>query len=231
MRTRRIAIISAAAIAGVGLLAVGGAAAVTALQNDSGVERGSQTAMAYGQGNGRGATQTDGTGQGGAAGNGANAGEHGQQDGTCTVDLTAYPAGTLTAAQEEELLYMIEEEKLALDVYTTLGDRFDLRVFDNIAASEAQHVETMRQMAELYGLDDPSSDVVGEFSNPTLQSLYESLTAADTVEAALEVGRTIEIDDLQHLEQASAGLDAPALEQAYEQLTAASERHLDAFGG
>jgi hypothetical protein len=236
MRTRRIAIV-AAAVAGVGAIAAIPALATLSAQEAD--QAAVTTAMGLGHQGGQGGQGAqagtrlqDGTGTQAAAGrSGHGNGQGGQGTGT---GLTGYASGTLTDAQADAVIFMIEEEKLAHDVYTTLAEVYDDQVvFSRIASSEAQHMTQMRAIAEVYGLDDPSSDVVGEFSNPDLQAMYDELVASgsESLSAALEVGQAIERDDIARIDEADNGLDAPDLQHVYDQLTAASERHLVAFGG
>lgn len=53
---------------------------------------------------------------------------------------SALPAGVLTQEEAASLLFMREEEKLARDVYLTLGGLYPIPVFQNIAQSEVQHM-------------------------------------------------------------------------------------------
>lgn len=75
---------------------------------------------------------------------------------------------TLDAAEETHLKFMRAEEKLAHDVYYTLGLEFpDLAVFSNIETSEQNHQDTMVEKLEQYGLPDPNAedvDVIGSFA-------------------------------------------------------------------
>lgn len=48
---------------------------------------------------------------------------------------------TLSASEANSILFMVEEEKLARDVYLTLYDKWGLITFSNIARSEQRHVE------------------------------------------------------------------------------------------
>jgi hypothetical protein len=130
----------------------------------------------------------NGGGNGGAGGNGDGSG---QGNGPVTVDgdgttrigggelaaqLDALPLATLTPEQEAGLLQMREEEKLAHDVYVALYDLWQLKPFSNISAAEQTHSDAVKALLDRYGLDDPAADrAAGEFTDPTLQSLYDSL--------------------------------------------------------
>lgn len=51
-----------------------------------------------------------------------------------------------------QLLYMIEEEKLAGDVYEALYAQTGMQVFDRIAASEDRHFDALLTQAQTLGL-------------------------------------------------------------------------------
>ena len=55
----------------------------------------------------------------------------------------------LTEAEENHILYMREEEKLARDVYLTLYELWGAEIFANISESEQQHMD-----AYLSGLEE-----------------------------------------------------------------------------
>ena len=88
--------------------------------------------------------------------------------------LAGEPTGELTAPEKEGLLYMVEEEKLAADVYSALFEKWDLRVFDNIGRAELTHEAAVQTLLERYSLTNPKKSA-GEFSNATLQRLYDGL--------------------------------------------------------
>jgi len=138
----------------------------------------------------------------------------------------------LTEAEADGILYMREEEKLARDVYLGLGDLWDLRVFDNIAAAEQRHMDEVFGLVDVYGLEDPeTSAMVGVFDNDDLQTLYDGLMAmgSESVEAALEVGATIEEVDIADLDEYLAETTAPDITMVYENLLRGSRNHLRAF--
>lgn len=62
----------------------------------------------------------------------------------------------LSEAEAVELTYMREEEKLARDVYLFMEELWSAAIFDRIATSEQQHMDTMKKMVDKYGLPDPA---------------------------------------------------------------------------
>lgn len=138
----------------------------------------------------------------------------------------------LSDAEADGILFMREEEKLARDVYLGLGDLWDLRIFDNIAASEQRHMDAILGLIETYGLEDPqTAEMIGVFANDDLQTLYDGLMTmgAESVEAALEVGATVEEVDIADLEEYLAGTTAGDVTTVYENLLRGSRNHLRAF--
>lgn len=145
---------------------------------------------------------------------------------------TPLQTGELDEQEVADLMWMREEEKLARDVYLLLADKWGLQIFSNISRSEQQHMDSMLNMIEIYGLSDPVGDnPQGVFTNPDLQALYDDLAAQGSQSQidALYVGATIEEVDIIDLERAIADTDNPDLVQAYSGLMCGSENHLRAF--
>jgi len=129
-----------------------------------------------------------------------------------------------------QLLYLIEEEKLAHDVYTVLGDTWGGNVFVNIAASETTHQEAVAALLPDYGLTDPRVNEVGLFQDASLQALYDQLIAEGmrSRDDAIDVGVLIEQTDIADLTEALD--DAPDdVAVVLERLLAGSQNHLAAF--
>jgi hypothetical protein len=150
---------------------------------------------------------------------------------TPTVPATPSATTQPTVTQQQSLLYLIEEEKLAHDVYTVLGDLWGLPIFDDISSSETSHQALVEQLLVDRGIADPRTGVVGEFTDPVLQELYNTLIATGSLSAtdALEVGVMIEerdIADLQVTIQATTDADVTRVLQ---RLLNGSENHLRAF--
>ncbi|MCW5699003.1 MAG: DUF2202 domain-containing protein [Rhodospirillales bacterium] len=132
----------------------------------------------------------------------------------------------------EKLIYIIQEEKLAGDIYDAFSDMYDLRIFENIAKSEDRHFSAVMRQADRLDIDvsDLPSEA-GVFADQDLQALYNDLLAqgSASLQAALEVGVFIEETDIDDLVEAQAITDDRRLDKVYDNLLAGSEKHLAAF--
>lgn len=133
------------------------------------------------------------------------------------------------------LLFMLEEEKMAGDLYEAFGDLYGARIFDNIAASEDNHFNALLAQADQMGLfiDSFVFAEAGVFQNDELQALYDSLLAqgSQSLTDAFEVGVLIELTDIDDISAAMAGVEGTALEDVYQNLLDGSLNHLAAFEG
>ena len=130
------------------------------------------------------------------------------------------------------LIYMREEEKLAHDVYVTLYQQWGLPLFNNIANSEATHTSAVKVLLDRYGIADPTAGKgVGEFTDPTLQKLYDQLVAqgSQSLVDALKVGAAIEEIDILDLQTSLAQTANADIELVYGNLLKGSRNHLRAF--
>jgi hypothetical protein len=147
---------------------------------------------------------------------------------------TRTSVSSLSAVEKTDLLFMREEEKLARDVYLTLYESWKLTVFSNIASSEQSHMDALLKLLRTYRLPDPAAgNEIGEFSNPALQSLYNTLIAKGATSAldALQVGGIIEETDMHDLVEAIEHSDNADIDATYESLLCGSRNHLRAFAG
>ena len=126
---------------------------------------------------------------------------------------------------------MVEEEKLARDVYSYLYQQWNLAIFNNIASSEQHHMDSIRELLVRYDLEDPSSAQAGVFGNADLQALYNQLIAqgSQSLEAALLVGGAIEEIDILDLQERLAQTDQADIQLVFESLLNGSSNHLNAF--
>ena len=151
------------------------------------------------------------------------------------ASLSKYGVSVSNLSQEEVdgLIHMRIEEKLARDVYTVLGTKWNARVFLNIKLSEQTHMEAVKRLLNKYGISDPlTTDEVGVFPDATFQALYDQLIAQGNISLheALLVGVAIEELDIADLEyQLTNVVDNPDIIRVYTNLKAGSINHLSAF--
>ncbi|MDY0403664.1 DUF2202 domain-containing protein [Sulfurovum sp.] len=140
---------------------------------------------------------------------------------------------TLTEAQKDKLFFIYQEEKVARDVYITLGNIYtDENTFASIQISEQRHMDAARGLCEKYGVDISGVDEsqVGEFVLPVLQELYDTCVATGEESRldALKIGELIELTDIDDLEEAAKGMPSDVV-NVFDNLKEGSYNHLDAF--
>jgi hypothetical protein len=163
---------------------------------------------------------------------GMNSSEHNQSVEQLHAMINDMPEANLTDLQKESLLFMVEEEKLARDVYEYLYTAWGVDIFSNIALSEQKHMDAVLLLLGKYELDIPSTlDSRGLFENSELQALYDQLIAkgALSLTDALQVGVTIEEVDISDLNEVLETELPEDLELIYEHLLNGSYNHLEAF--
>jgi hypothetical protein len=133
--------------------------------------------------------------------------------------------------QEAQLLYLIEEEKLAHDVYTVMHEQYGAKVFGNILSSEQKHQEEVLTLLQARDLADPRSSELGIFKNAELQALYDQLIAQgkQSAEEAYKVGVAIEEKDIADITTQLATATDDDIVTTLERLRTGSENHLRAF--
>jgi hypothetical protein len=139
---------------------------------------------------------------------------------------------TLSADEIAGLQFMREEEKLAHDVYVTFYQQYGVAIFNNIAGSEATHMASLKTLLDRYGIADPAAgQPIGVFTNPELQALYNQLIAQgnQSLNAALQVGVTIEQVDIRDLQTRLASTTHSDIKSVYNNLLRGSYNHLRAF--
>ena len=164
-------------------------------------------------------------------------------------------ARTLDFNEETHLEFMCQEEKLARDVYITLGTQYpEYSVFGNIDNSEQRHVDSATAMFMKYGFPNPSTnDNVGVFTSETYGE-YFTVNYNELVERgliseleALYVGAFIEELDMRDInfcpldivdmdngindisECGRVYTDQPDILRLYGNLLEGSESHLRAY--
>lgn len=144
-----------------------------------------------------------------------------------TTDTSA-----LSETETAGLIKMREEEKLARDVYTVLGEKWGAQVFTHIARSEDQHADAVKSLLRAHSVTDPvTDDARGVFVNQDLAKLYTDLVARgqSSIVEAYRVGAYIEDLDIVDLEKEIDATTHEDVKFVYERLQKGSENHLRAF--
>ncbi|HMS91729.1 MAG TPA: DUF2202 domain-containing protein [Candidatus Absconditabacterales bacterium] len=149
-----------------------------------------------------------------------------------TNNITILSTGELSDQEISGLVQMREEEKLARDVYTTLGTLWGNKIFTNIAQSEQTHTDAVKVLLTHYNITDPViDDTVGLFSSPTIQKLYTDLVAQGSISLlnALMVGATVEDLDIKDLNVLTQETTNGNIINIYNNLNKGSRNHLRAY--
>lgn len=146
--------------------------------------------------------------------------------------LKSLPTEDLSPEEIAGLIFMREEEKLARDVYISLNNKWNAKVFDNISKSEQKHADAIKILLQKYGLEDPiTNDEFGKFQNNDLQNLFDNLIedGNKSLSNALRVGAAIEEIDIIDLQKQIELTDNQDITYVYENLMRGSRNHLRAF--
>jgi hypothetical protein len=137
-----------------------------------------------------------------------------------------------TTAQKLQLQYLIEEEKLARDVYLYLAENVTTLKFANIAKSEQTHMDQIAVILKTYNYFNPTlTRAPGVFRDKSLQALYNDLIeqgSADVI-AAMQVGRDIENLDIKDIQLMLKSTMPADMKLALNNLLRGSINHLAAF--
>ncbi|MBK7631503.1 MAG: DUF2202 domain-containing protein [Ignavibacteriales bacterium] len=138
----------------------------------------------------------------------------------------------LSSSEKDGLIYMRLEEKLARDVYLTLGKTYKQKMFVNIPESEQRHMDAVKALLDKYEVIDPvTDDEIGSFTSTDFKKLYDDLVTKgqQSFKDAMLVGKEIEEMDIKDLVERIEQTDNPDIKSVYENLKQGSENHLKAF--
>ncbi|MBK9732491.1 MAG: DUF2202 domain-containing protein [Chitinophagaceae bacterium] len=150
------------------------------------------------------------------------------------IASTATMAQLISENEKSTILQMREEEKMSRDVYLTLNEKWNQKVFANTAESESYHMTQVELLIEKYKLEDPvavNEDNRGLFSDNDLQVKYVDLVAAGSVslQASFRTAAKVEEMDILDLRIAIANSTDKEITGTYNYLLHESESHLVAF--
>jgi hypothetical protein len=138
---------------------------------------------------------------------------------------------TLTTQEQQDLQFLIEEEKLARDVYLYANELYNEQIFSNISGSEQTHMNKVAELLDKYGLSYELSEERGIFYDIELQQLYTDLVATcdKGLVDALTVGATIENLDINDIILNEANTTNADLLVVYDNLKCGSRNHIRAY--
>lgn len=157
-----------------------------------------------------------------------------QEDPTTTQDQedSTTTTGVESADVAEMLTFIVQEEKLAHDLYVQLAQTSGAVQFANIVNSESTHISLVQGLLATYNIVDPTIGLAeGEFANQDLQALYDSLLVSGSVDRAraIAAGIAVEEKDIADIE-AMLATDLPIdVVSVLQRLLNGSQNHLTAF--
>ena len=217
------AVLIAGAPVAVSAVALGAMRQPTVVENNF---AGSGSGSGSGGGAGQRAGQRSGQGMGG---------QRGQMQGMGQEGIAAVAPGSLGVASADlaaQLAYLIQEEKLAHDIYVLAASKYGVNVFENISKSETTHQTAIGSLLAGYSLADPTVGLApGAFLDPSVQKLYDELALRvnSSQQQAVEVGVLIEKTDIADLQKVVNATPGEEVTMVLQRLIAASQRHLQAF--
>ncbi|WP_309496234.1 DUF2202 domain-containing protein [Sulfurovum sp.] len=149
------------------------------------------------------------------------------------MSINMNPTTILSDEQKDMLFFIYEGEKVARDVYITLGEvHKDEDTFALMQFSEQRHMNCTRDLCDTYGVEisQVNEENVGKFESLVLQTLYDACTekGEKSLHDALEVGEYIENVEIEDLEQATVGMPSDVV-NVYENIKKRNLRHMDTF--
>lgn len=133
----------------------------------------------------------------------------------------------------KDLQYLIQEEKLARDVYLEMYKLRWHKKFYNIINSEENHQNQVAIILEKYDIDNPIQWLdSGEYVDKELTVLYKQLISSGSLslQEAMKVWVAIETMDIDDIEKMMGKYEAyPDIKSMLQSLLDWSRRHLSAF--
>ena len=155
-----------------------------------------------------------------------------QEDSVITEEEATTDSTVDTSTLAEMLTFIVQEAKLAHDLYVQLASTSGAQQFQNVLNSESTHISLVQGLLTTYNIVDPTVGLAeGEFVNQDLQALYDSLLASGSVDraGAIAAGIAVEEKDIADIEVMLAS-DLPSdVVSVLERLLSGSQNHLAAF--
>jgi hypothetical protein len=155
-----------------------------------------------------------------------------QEDSAINEEEVTTDSTVDTSTLAEMLTFIVQEEKLAHDLYVQLASTSGAQQFANIVNSESTHISLVQGLLVSYNIVDPTVGLAeGEFLDQDLQALYDSLLASGSVDraGAIAAGIAVEEKDIADIEVMLASELPSDVASVLERLLSGSQNHLAAF--
>ena len=155
-----------------------------------------------------------------------------QEDSAVTEEEVTTDSTVDSSTLAEILTFIVQEEKLAHDLYVQLASTSGAQQFANIVNSESTHISLVQGLLVSYNIVDPTVGLAeGEFLDQDLQALYDSLLASGSVDraGAIAAGIAVEEKDIADIEVMLASELPSDVASVLERLLSGSQNHLAAF--
>jgi hypothetical protein len=138
--------------------------------------------------------------------------------------ISNLPKSDLSEAEKSLLPSAYQEEKMAHDTYLKAAAAFPSAELDNIIASEAQHMESVKTLLDRYGIPIPEG--YGKY-----ETLFSTLSAkaVKSQADAINVGIAIEITDINDIVSEIKTADNEDIRTVLSRIGGASFNHLRSF--
>lgn len=150
------------------------------------------------------------------------------------IASSATLAQMISDSEKSTILRMREEEKMTRDFYLAMNEKWNQKIFANIAENESYHMSQILLLIEKYKLNDPvaqTGDERGVYIDSSLQLEYNELIAAGNVslKAALKAGAKMEEKDIVEIRNGIASTTSKEIAGTYKYLLQYSANHLNAL--
>lgn len=148
------------------------------------------------------------------------------------MNVSNEPTGTLSEEERADILFVFEEEKMARDVYTSLGATWSWQSIGHVARSESMHMSAAGAILDRYAVAEPKeTQVSGTYHDKQLQALYDQLMRDGSPSQldAIKAGLYIEEFDIADIKKRMSRSDDKDVRQVYQYLLDGSYMHLRHF--
>jgi hypothetical protein len=144
--------------------------------------------------------------------------------------ISSSPKTELSETEKKNILSLIEEEKLAHDVYVALFKKWNLRPFNNISNSEQTHIDSLELIIKKYDLEIKLLGE-GKFNDLNFLKLYDDLVnnGKQSAVKAYQTGALVEELDISDIQKFLKETDNKDLKIVYLNLIKGSRNHLRTF--